>query len=287
MPRSITALLAGAALGIAGLQMQTLFRNPLADPFALGISSGASLGVAFVVLGSGYGAAAAFGASMGVRGDALITLAAIVGAALVLGLVLLVSSRIANPTTVLILGLMFGYGASAVVTVLIGAARPERLQAWAMWQFGSFSGVTRERLRLFAPLIVGAVAVAGVMTKQLNALLLGERYARSMGVAVRRAQLLTMISASVLGAVVTAFCGPIAFVGIAVPHLCRGLVGSSDHRVLVPGAVLMGGIVALVAQIVSLAPGSSGILPINAVTSLIGAPIVVFVLLRARRGAVA
>ena len=284
VPRSFTAMLAGAALGIAGLQMQTLFRNPLADPFALGISSGASLGVAFLVLGSGYGAAAAFGASMDVRGDALITLAAIVGAASVLGLVLLVSNRIANPTTVLILGLMFGYGASAVVTVLVGASQPERLQAWAMWQFGSFSGVTRERLRLFAPLIVLAIAVAAAMTKQLNAMLLGERYARSMGVAVKRAQLLTMVSASVLGAVVTAFCGPIAFVGIAVPHLCRGLLASSDHQVLVPAVVMMGAIVALVAQIVSLLPGSSGILPINAVTSLIGAPVVVLVLLRNRRG---
>jgi iron complex transport system permease protein len=284
VPRSITALLAGAALGIAGLEMQTLFRNPLADPFALGISSGASLGVAFVVLGSGYGGAAAFGAPMGLRGDAVITLAAIVGAALVLGLVLLVSSRIASPTTVLILGLMFGYAASAVVTVLVGASQPERLQQWAMWQFGSFSGVTRERLKLFAPLVILGIATAASLTKPLNALLLGEHYARSMGVAVRRAQWLTMGGASVLGAVVTAFCGPVAFVGIAVPHICRGLLGSSDHRVLVPAVVMMGGIVALVAQVVSLLPGSSGILPINAVTSLIGAPVVVFVLLRARRG---
>src|SRR6185295_2791167 len=207
LPRSVTAMLAGAALGIAGLEMQTLFRNPLADPFALGISSGASLGVAFVVLGSGYGGAAAFGVPMGLRGDAVITLAAIVGAALVLGLVLVVSSRIASPTTVLILGLMFGYAASAVVTVLVGASQPERLQQWAMWQFGSFSGVTRERLKLFAPLVLLGIATAASLTKPLNALLLGEHYARSMGVAVRRAQWLTMGGASVLGAVVTAFCG--------------------------------------------------------------------------------
>jgi iron complex transport system permease protein len=287
LPRSVTAMLAGASLGIAGLQMQTLFRNPLADPFALGISSGASLGVALVVLGSGYSAAAAFGTATGMRGDALITAAAIIGAALVLGLVLVVSSRIANPTTVLILGLMFGYAVSAIVTVLVGASQPERLQQWAQWGFGSFSGVTWERLRLFGPLTFFGVLIASATTKQLNALLLGESYARSMGLAVRQARLLTMLGASVLGAVVTAFCGPISFLGIAVPHLCRGLLGTSDHRVLVPAVVLMGSAVALLAQIVSLLPGSAGVLPLNAVTSLMGAPIVVAVLLRSRRGAFA
>ncbi len=287
LPRSLTAMLAGASLGIAGLQMQTLFKNPLADPFALGISSGASLGVALVVLGSGYGAAAAFGSATGVRGDALVALAAITGAGLVLGLVLIVSSRIANPTTVLILGLMFGYGVSAIVTVLVGASQPERLQQWAQWGFGSFSGVTWQRLRLFGPLTVVGVLIASATTKQLNALLLGESYARSMGLAVRRARVLTMVGASVLGAVVTAFCGPISFLGIAVPHLCRGLLGTSDHRLLVPAVVLMGSAVAVVAQIVSLLPGSAGVLPLNAVTSLMGAPVVVAVLLRSRRGAFA
>jgi iron complex transport system permease protein len=287
LPRSMTAMLAGASLGVAGLQMQTLFRNPLADPFALGISSGASLGVALVVLGSGYGPAAAFGTAMGMRGDALITVAAIVGAALVLGLVLVVSSRIASPTTVLILGLMFGYAVSAVVTVLVGASQPERLQQWAQWGFGSFSGVTWQRLRIFGPLILLGVLIASATTKQLNALLLGENYARSMGLAVKRARLLTMLGASVLGAVVTAFCGPISFLGIAVPHLCRGLLGTSDHRVLVPAVVLMGSAVALTAQIVSLLPGDAGVLPLNAVTSLMGAPVVVAVLLRSRRGAFA
>jgi iron complex transport system permease protein len=284
VPRAITALLAGASLGIAGLQMQTLFRNPLADPFALGISSGASLGVALVVLGTGLGPAAAFGAAAGVRGDVLITVAAIVGAVLVLGLVLMVSARITSPTTVLVLGLMFGYAVNAIVMVLVGAAQPERLQQWALWGFGSFSGVTTHRLRLFVPLTIAGVLLAAAMTKQLNALLLGENYARSMGVAVRRARVLTMIGASVLGAVVTAFCGPIAFVGIAVPHLCRGVLGTSDHRALVPAVVLMGGMVALIAQTISLLPGSAGVLPLNAVTSLLGAPVVVGVLLRSRRG---
>jgi iron complex transport system permease protein len=287
LPRSLTAMLAGASLGLAGLQMQTLFRNPLADPFALGISAGASLGVALVVLGTGYGASAAFGGATGMGGDALITAAAIVGAALVLGLVLLVSSRIANPTTVLILGLMFGYAVSAMVTVLVAASQPEQLQQWAQWGFGSFSGVTWQRLRLFGPLTLIGVLIASATTKQLNALLLGENYARSMGLAVRRARLLTMFGASVLGAVVTAFCGPISFLGIAVPHLCRGLLGTSDHRLLVPAVVLMGGTVALLAQVISLLPGHAGVLPLNAVTSLLGAPVVVVVLLRSRRGAFA
>jgi iron complex transport system permease protein len=287
LPRSATAMLAGASLGVAGLQMQTLFKNPLADPFALGISSGASLGVALVVLGTGYGATAMFGTAFGIRGDMMVTAAAMVGASVVLMLVLALSARIANPITVLILGLMFGYAVSAVVTVLVGASQPERLQQWAQWGFGSFSGVTWQRLTLFGPLTLAGIAVALATTKQLNALLLGESYARSMGLAVRRVRVATMLGASMLGGVVTAFCGPISFLGIAVPHVCRALLGTSDHRLLVPAVVLLGAAVALLAQLVSLAPGSAGVLPLNAVTSLIGAPIVVVVLLRSRRGAFA
>jgi iron complex transport system permease protein len=283
LPRSLTAVLAGAALGVAGLQMQTLFRNPLADPFALGVTAGASFGVAVVFLGSGAGAAAVFGAASGLAGDALVIAAAIAGSFSVLALVLAVSLRVASPTTVLILGLMFGYAVSALVTVLVGGSRPERLMQWAQWGFGSFAGVTPDRLWLFVPLVLIGLAVAGATTKQLNALLLGENYARSMGVSVRGVRLVTMAGASVLGAVVTAFCGPIVFLGVAVPHLCRGLLGTSDHRALVPAVILMGALVALVAQIVALVPGSGGVLPLNAVTSLIGAPVVVTVLLRARR----
>jgi iron complex transport system permease protein len=286
LPRALTASLAGAALGIAGLQMQTLFRNPLADPFALGISSGATLGVALVMLGAGYGATAAFGASLGLRGDTLIIVAAFAGSSLVLGLVLLVSLRLASPGAVLVLGLMLGYAVSALVTVLVGVSQPERLQQWAQWGFGSFSGVPWPRLTLFSAVIGVGLSGACAMTKQLNALLLGEQYARSIGVEVRRARFLTMLGASLLGAVVTAFCGPIAFLGIAVPHLCRGLIGSSDHRVLVPAVMLMGGVVALAAQIASLLPGTAGVLPLNAVMSIIGAPVVVFILLmRSRPGA--
>jgi len=289
LPRSITALLAGAALGIAGLQMQTLFRNPLADPFALGIASGAGLGVALVLLAGGAAVSDIFASSLGLAGDALVTAASIAGAALAIGIVLALSNRVENSATVLILGLMFGYAAQALVTVLVAGSDPDKLQRWVAWGFGSFSGVTWTKMALFAPLVVGGLTVSAITTKQLNALLLGENYASSMGLNVRRMRFLTMAGASVLGGVVTAFCGPVAFLGIAIPHMCRGLLGTSDHRSLVPSTILMGGIVALIAQIVSLLPSlisnNSGGFPLNAITSLLGAPVVVLVLMRNRKGA--
>jgi iron complex transport system permease protein len=180
---------------------------------------------------------------------------------------------------------MMGYAASAFVTVLVAGADPAQLQQWIAWGFGSFSGVTWQRLLLFAPLVAAGLAVAAATTKQLDALLLGENYARSLGLNVDRMRLATMMGASILGGVVTAFCGPIAFLGVAVPHMCRVLLGTSDHRVLVPATILLGGIVALIAQLVSLTPGNAGVLPLNAVTALIGAPVVVIFLMRSRRGA--
>jgi iron complex transport system permease protein len=284
LTRSLTALLAGAALGIAGLQMQTLFRNPLADPFALGIASGASLGVALVVLTGGATVAGMFGSSLGLAGDALITAASIAGAALALAIVLALSSRVGNPATVLILGLMFGYAAQAFVTLLVAGTDPDKLQRWVAWNFGSFSAVSWRKMLLFAPLVAAGLSVSLATTKQLNALLLGESYAGSMGLNVRRMRIATMAGASILGGVVTAFCGPIAFLGIAIPHMCRPLLGTSDHRTLVPATILMGGIVALIAQVASLLATESGALPLNAVTALIGAPVVVIVLMRNRRG---
>ena len=289
LPRSLTAILAGAALGIAGLQMQTLFRNPLADPYALGIASGASLGVALVLLTSGAIVSDVFASSLGLRGDAMVTAASIAGAALAIAVVLSLSSRVENPATVLILGLMFGYAAQAFVTVLVAGTDPDKLQRWVAWGFGSFSGVNWSRMAIFAPLVLAGLGITGATTKQLNALLLGESYAGSMGLNVSRMRLLTIGGASILGGVVTAFCGPIAFLGIAIPHMCRGLLGTSDHRLLVPATILMGGIVALSAQILALIPSlfgsGSGVFPLNAVTSLIGAPVVVLVLMRNRRGA--
>ncbi len=285
LPRALTALLAGAALGIAGLQMQTMLRNPLADPFVLGITSGASLGVAAVVLGVGTTAGAIFGAGLGLAGDAAIAAAAIIGALLALAPVLAISARVNNPATVLIIGLMFGYAVQAFVTFLVVGSSLEQLQRWISWGFGSFTGVTWPQLALFAPLLLIGIAIAGASTKPLNALLLGENYARSMGLNARRMRLLTLTGASILAGVVTAFCGPIAFLGVAIPHVARALTGTSDHRVLVPAVILAGSSLAMIAQIVALVVGRDGMLPLNAVTSIIGAPIVIVVVLRTRRGA--
>lgn len=285
LPRGITALLAGAALGIAGLQMQTLLRNPLADPFALGITAGASLGVAVVVLGLGATASAIFGGGLGLAGDAAIAAAAIIGALFVLAPVLAISARVNNPATVLIIGLMFGYAVQAFVTFMVVGTSFEQLQRWISWGFGSFTGVTWPQLSIFVPMIVAGIAVAAATTKQLNALLLGESYARSMGLNTGRMRLVTLGGASILAGVVTAFCGPIAFLGIAIPHIARALTGTSDHRILVPAVILAGAALALIAQIAALLVGRDGMLPLNAVTSFIGAPIVILVVLRTRRGA--
>jgi len=285
LPRALTAVMAGAALGIAGLQMQTLLRNPLADPYVLGISSGASLGVALVVLASGTTAGAIFAGGFGLGGDVAVAVAAVVGAMLVLGPALVISARVTSPATVLIVGLMFGYAIQAFVTVLVAGASPEQLQRWTAWGFGSFTAVDWSKLPIFAPIVLAGIAIAAATTKQLNALLLGEAYARSMGLNTRRMRIATMAGASLLAGIVTAFCGPIAFLGVAIPHIARALLGTSDHRTLVPAVILLGGVLALAAQIVALLPGSAGTLPLNAVTSLIGAPVVVFVILRSRRGA--
>ena len=284
LPRAVTALLAGAGLGVGGLQMQTLFRNPLADPFILGISSGASLGVAVVVLLIGT-AGTSLVDGLGVLGNAGVAGAAAAGAAAVTVLVLLVSRRVASPATVLIIGLMAGYATSAVVSVLLysGLGRVERIRAYISWGFGSFSGTTWSELRVLALAAVIGLAIAVATTKPMNALLLGDRYAASMGLSVARSRLLIVVGASVLAGTITAFCGPIAFIGVAAPHMTRGLLRSSDHRLLVPGVVLLGATIALLAGLVAQLPGTDATLPLNAVTSLIGAPVVVLILLRMRR----
>jgi iron complex transport system permease protein len=286
LPRATTAALAGAALGVGGLQMQTLFRNPLADPFILGISAGASLGVAVVVLAVGT-AGTGLVAGLGLAGNVGVAGAAAVGACLVTLLVLAVSRRVASPATVLIIGLMAGYATTAVVSVLVysGFGHFDRVRAYIAWGFGSFSGTTWSQLAVLAPAVVAGLLVAAATTKQLNALLLGDRYASSMGLAVRRVRLTTILGASVLAGTVTAFCGPIAFIGVAAPHMARGLLRTSDHRLLVPGVVLMGACVALAAGLVAQLPGSDATLPLNAVTSILGAPVVVVILLRLRRSA--
>lgn len=280
LPRAITATLAGAALAVAGLQMQTLFRNPLAGPFVLGISSGASLGVALVLLGVG-GAGATLLAGLGLLGDLRTALAATLGAAATMLLVMLVAQRSTGTTTVLLLGLMFGYIASALVSVLLHLAVAERVQAYVIWTFGSFGAVTWNQLRVLAPAVVLALGAAMLSVKPLNALLLGEAYAVTLGMDARAAQRAIIASAAVLAGVVTAFCGPVAFLGTAVPHLCRGLFASANHRILMPATALMGAVLALTADLLTHLP-STGTLPLNAVTALIGAPVVIWVILHSR-----
>jgi iron complex transport system permease protein len=284
LPRAITACLAGAALGVAGLQMQTLLRNPLADPFVLGITAGASLGVALVVLASGSTIGAFLSAGFGLGAGLSIVAAASLGGLLVLVPTLAVATRLQNPSTVLIFGLMMGYAVSAFVTLLVAGASPDQLQRWIAWGFGSFSAVTWRDLLIFAPVVGLGILVGCLTIKQLNALLLGENYARSMGLDTRTMRLLTMAGASTLAGAVTAFCGPIGFLGVAVPHIARSLLRTSDHVLLMPATIVLGALVALVAQLVSILPGQFGILPLNAVTALIGAPVVALVILRSRRG---
>ena len=288
LPRAITAALAGAGLGVGGLQMQTLFRNPLADPFILGVSSGASLGVALVVLVAGT-AGTSLVDGLGVTGNIGIAGAAAAGAAAVTMVVLAVSRRVTSPATVLIIGLMAGYATSAIVSVLLysGLGRVERIRAYISWGFGSFGGTTWSELRVLVVAVVAGLVVATLTTKPMNALLLGDRYAASMGVQVRRARLLIVLGASVLAGTITAFCGPIAFIGVAVPHMVRGLLRSSDHRLLVPGTIVLGAAIALAAGLIAQLPGTDATLPLNAVTSLVGAPVVVAILLRLRRSSTA
>ncbi len=278
LPQALTAMLAGAALGISGLLMQTFFRNPLADPFILGVSSGASLGVALVVLTVGT-VATSFLAGLGLMGDLALAVAASAGSTVVMVIVLWTARRVSSGMMLLILGLLFGYLTSAAVSLLLYFSIPERIQAYINWTFGSFSGVTWTQLAVMAPAVLIGLTVAFLMSKTLNALLLGEAYAYSMGLNLMQARFTIIITTAVLAGTITAFCGPIGFIGIAVPHLCRSLFNTSDHRLLVPLTILVGAIVALAASFIASMPGSSIVLPLNAVTSLIGAPTVIWVII--------
>ncbi|MCS6992960.1 MAG: iron ABC transporter permease [Anaerolineales bacterium] len=284
LPKALTAVLVGAALSTSGLQMQTLFRNPLADPYILGVSSGASLGVALVILGMGGGGTAlTFISGLGTFGNFTLALAASLGAALVLGAVLLLARRVQNTLTLLVTGLMFGYLASAVVSLLIYFSQPERVQVFSLWTAGSFSGVTWPQMNVFLPAALLGLLIALTMVKPLNALLLGDDYARSLGLNVRRARVWIIVSASLLAGVSTAFCGPIWFIGVAVPHVARSLLKTADHRSLLPASLLMGAAFALLADLIAQLPGSQRVLPLNVVMSLFGVPVILSIILRQKQ----
>mgnify|MGYP001379601350 CR=1 FL=1 len=282
LPRAVTAMLAGSALSVSGLKMQTLFRNPLADPFVLGISAGASLGVALVVMAAGGLGASVLLGKGGAAGSLSLILSATLGAAVVLILILGIAGKVESNLTLLIIGLMFGYISASLVQVLMQFSYEHQMQSYMSWTFGSFGSVSWGQMRTFAPVVGAGLALAWILAKPLNAFLLGEGYAQSMGVDVRRARFWIVFGSSLLAGTVTAYCGPIGFLGIAVPHLSRLLLKTSDHRVLVPAVILVGATLALVADLISQVPGTKIVLPLNAVTALIGAPVVVGMILRRR-----
>ncbi|MEQ9423450.1 MAG: iron ABC transporter permease [Cyclobacteriaceae bacterium] len=272
IPKVLTAIAVGVGLGISGLQMQTLFRNALAGPFVLGISSGASLGVALLVMGAAYLPFQVSGVSS--------VLAACIGAFAVFGAVISMASKIRDITSLLIVGLMFGSAVGAVVSVLQYFGDPNQIQSYLVWTFGSLSGVTWVELRILIPIIVLGSLTVFLLSDQLNMLLLGDEYAMSAGLNLRFVRIIIISVTSILAGTITAFCGPIAFIGIAVPHISRLLFNTSNHRLLQPLVCFVGASVMLICDIISQLPGQVATLPINAVTSLVGAPLIIWLIIK-------
>ncbi|KDS37126.1 fecCD transport family protein [Phocaeicola vulgatus str. 3775 SR(B) 19] len=282
VPQALTALVAGAGLSVSGLQMQTVFRNPLAGPSVLGISSGASMGVAFVVLLSGSLGGVAL-SKLGFMGEIALTIAAIAGSLSIMALIVFVSQKVRGNVTLLIIGVMIGYIANAVIGVLKFFSVEEDIRAYVIWGLGSFARVSGNQMTLFICIMVVLLPLSFLLVKTLNLLLLGDAYARNLGLNIKRARLLVITCSGVLVAIVTAYCGPIIFLGLAVPHLCRGMFRTSDHRILMPASLLAGASLALVCNLIARMPGFEGALPVNSVTALVGAPVVMSVLFNKRR----
>ena len=282
-PQTITALVAGAGLSISGLLMQTVFRNPLAGPSELGISSGASLGVATLVLLSGSISQRAL-IRMGFVGEMAVSVAALLGALAVMGIIMIMSEKVKGNVVLLIMGVMIGYIANAIIGVLKFFSNDEDVRSYVVWGLGSFSKVSGDRVTTFVLLMVVLIPLSFPLIKTLNLLLLGENYARSLGLNYKRARHRVIFCSCLLTAIVTAYCGPIVFIGLAVPHLCRTIFATSNHRILMPAVTLVGALLALICSVIARMPGFEGALPINSVTALIGAPIVIWVLFSRRRG---
>lgn len=282
LPQALTALLAGAALAVAGLLMQTLFHNPLADPSMLGISSGASLGVGIVILLTGAISGTAV-SSFGWWSTIGVSLAAFIGAVLVLFVMLAFSSRMKNMTTLIIIGLMIAYLAGSITDILKFFSLKEDIHAFVIWGMGSFSGVGTSKIAIFAISIIIGLIATFFLSKNLNILLLGEMYAENLGINIKRNSVIIILISGYLTAIVTAYCGPIAFVGLAMPHIARFLFKSSDHRLLIPATMLIGMDMALFCNLIARMPGFDGNLPINAVTAFIGAPVVISVIMKSKK----
>ena len=271
VPQALTALVAGAGLSVSGLQMQTVFRNPLAGPSVLGISSGASLGVACVVLLSGAMGGVAL-SKLGYMGEVALSIAAIIGALSVMALIVYVSQKVKGNVTLLIIGVLKYFSVE------------EDIRAYVIWGLGSFARVSGDQMILFVCIMAVLLPLSFLLIKTMNLLLLGDGYARNLGLNIKRARLLVISCSGVLVAIVTAYCGPIMFIGLAVPHLCRAIFHTSDHRILMPATLLVGASLALVCNLIARMPGFEGALPVNSVTALVGAPVVASVLFRKRKG---
>jgi iron complex transport system permease protein len=280
IPKAITAMLVGIALSLSGLQMQTVFRNPMAGPYVLGVSSGAGLGVAVVILGFSSGFPVG---NLHSLGNWILVISAWIGAGAVMLLIMFISSRVRGIMTILIIGIMLASGISAVVSILQYFSDETMLKAYVVWTMGSLGNLSSGQLNVLIISVCIGILLSSISVKMLNALLIGENYAASTGLNIRLARTLIFACTSILAGSVTAFCGPIAFIGIAVPHIVRNLIRTSDHRILVPGTVLTGAVVMLVSDILSQLPGSENVLPVNSVTSLIGIPVVIWVILRNNR----
>ncbi len=279
IPKAITAILVGSGLSISGLLMQTLFRNPLAGPFVLGISSGASLGVALLILGSSL-----IGRISGLAFSNFgMAIAASLGAFLVLSAVLIAANKVRNTMSILIIGLMFGSITSAIISVLSYFSSAEQLQQFIFWGFGSLGNLSWNELKVFGLIFFVGISLLAFIIKPLNSLLLGENYAKSVGINIKFTRNITLIITSILTGVITAFSGPIAFVGLAVPHLTKLIFNTSNHKILIPAVAIVGAILMLVADTIAQLPTSEYTLPINAITSLFGAPIVIWLLVRKRK----
>ena len=280
IPKALTAILVGGGLALSGLLMQTLFRNPLAGPFVLGISSGASLGAALLIMGS---AALSGFLSFGFINDISLALAASLGSFLVLLVVMVVATRVKDTMALLIIGLMFGSITAAIVSVLSYFTNAEKLQQYIYWSFGSIGNLSWSQLLLLTGIIVIGVLLSVLSIKSLNSLLLGENYARSLGVDMKKSRYAIIIATGLLAGGITAFAGPIAFVGLAVPHLTRQIFNTMDHKILVPAVMVYGAILMLLCDTIAQLPTSAHVLPINAITSIIGAPVVIWLLVRKRK----
>ncbi len=279
LPAALAALLAGAGLSVSGLQMQTMFRNPIAGPYVLGISAGASLGVAIFIL-----AASAFGIhEIHLLSSWSIILAAAAGAVLIFFINFLISYRLNDVVAILIIGLMIGGGISAMIEIMQSFSSNEALKNYVLWTFGSFRYVDLNQIFYLALVVLIGIMFSFFLSKPLNILLLGDTYAASSGLNIRNAKVLIVLCTSILAGSVTAFCGPVGFVGLAVPHLARATFKTSDHKILIPACAVIGAVICGLCNVIASTPGSDNILPVNAITSLLGAPVVIWIILRQRK----